>query len=76
VTHTLGHIDIDLMWHRTKLDQSGQSCALVHDLATGELQEMLIAPQGSLQLHLVRTPEEVVVRRLRTARIAAWRKFF
>lgn len=39
VTHTSGHIGIDLMWHQTRLDRSGQSCALIYDVATGEPKE-------------------------------------
>ena len=45
VTHTPGSIKIALMWSQTKLDQSGQSCGLVYDEATGEPREMTIARQ-------------------------------
>lgn len=48
VTHTPGHLDIDLMWAETKPDQTGQSCCLVYDVGTNEPQEMRIAVQKSL----------------------------
>lgn len=49
VAHTPGSIKIALMWSETKLDQSGQSCDLVYDEATGEPQKMMIAQQATLQ---------------------------
>ena len=45
MTHTPGEIGISLMWHETRIDQSGQSCVLVYDATTGEPREMLIARQ-------------------------------
>ena len=50
VTHTPGHIGIALLWHQSRLDRSGQSCALVYDAVTGEPQEMRIARQRTVQL--------------------------
>lgn len=54
VTHTPGSIGIALMWSETKLDQSGQSCALVYDEATGEPREMTIARQAAWQFLIFR----------------------
>jgi hypothetical protein len=48
VTHTPGHLDIELMWAETKPDQTGQSCCLVYNVGTKEPQEMRIAVQKSL----------------------------
>jgi hypothetical protein len=48
VTHTPGHLDIDLMWAETKADQTGQHCSLIYDVSTKEPQEMRIAVQKSL----------------------------
>jgi hypothetical protein len=48
VTHTPGHLEIELMWAETKADKTGQSCCLVYDVGTKEPQEMRIAVQKSL----------------------------
>jgi hypothetical protein len=48
VTHTRGHLDIELMWAETKADQTGQSCSLIYDVSTKEPTEMRIAVQKSL----------------------------
>jgi hypothetical protein len=48
VTHTPGHLDIELMWAATKFDQTGQSCCLVYDVGTKEPVEMRVAVQKSL----------------------------
>lgn len=48
VTHTPGHLDIELMWAETLVDRSGQSCSLIYDISTKEPQEMRIAVQKSL----------------------------
>jgi hypothetical protein len=50
VTHTPGSVDIELMWRETRADQTGQSCALIYDVSTGEPQEMRLASQKSLTL--------------------------
>ncbi|WP_201274111.1 hypothetical protein [Microvirga brassicacearum] len=50
VTHAPGEIRIDLMWHHTRFDQTGQSCTLLYDTRTGAPQEMRIAQQKTLQL--------------------------
>ena len=54
VTHTPGEIGISLMWHETRIDQSGQSCVLVYDARTGEPREMLIARERTLRLLVLR----------------------
>jgi hypothetical protein len=69
VTHTPGHMDIELMWAETQADQTGQSCALIYDVRTKEPEEMRIAVQKSLSMlfitfHFVsfipwKTPESV-----------------
>jgi hypothetical protein len=48
VTHTPGHLDIELMWSETRADRTGQSCSLIYDVSTREPQEMRIAVQKSL----------------------------
>jgi hypothetical protein len=48
VTHTPGHLDIELMWAETRADQTGQSCCLVYDVSSKEPKEMRIAVQRSL----------------------------
>jgi hypothetical protein len=48
VTHTPGHLDIELMWSETRSDQTGQSCSLIYDVGTREPEEMRIAVQKSL----------------------------
>jgi hypothetical protein len=48
VTHTPGHLDIELMWAETRADQTGQSCSLLYDISTKEPEEMRIAVQKSL----------------------------
>jgi hypothetical protein len=50
VTHTPGHVDIELMWAETWADRTGQSCALVYDASTKEPMEMRIAVQKSLTM--------------------------
>ncbi|KMO36750.1 hypothetical protein ACQVP2_13260 [Methylobacterium aquaticum] len=50
ITHVPGSITIALMWSQTKLDQSGQSCGLLYDTATGEPREMVIARQVAWQV--------------------------
>jgi hypothetical protein len=50
VTHTPGHIAIDLMWSDTKGDKTGQSCSLIYDLGTKEPEEMHIAQQKTLAI--------------------------
>jgi hypothetical protein len=50
LTHTPGHLDIELMWAGTRADQTGQSCALVYDVGTKEPEEMRIAVQKSLTM--------------------------
>ncbi|MBQ0819305.1 hypothetical protein KBI52_03540 [Microvirga sp. HBU67558] len=69
VTHTPGHLEIELMWAETRADQTGQSCALIYDVRTKEPEEMRIAVQKSLSMlfitfHFVsfipwKTPESV-----------------
>jgi hypothetical protein len=48
VTHTPGHLDIELMWSETRADRTGQSCSLIYDVSTREPEEMRIAVQRSL----------------------------
>jgi hypothetical protein len=48
VTHTPGHLDIELLWAETRVDRTGQSCSLIYDFSTKEPQEMRIAMQKSL----------------------------
>src|SRR3954471_11734156 len=36
VTHTPGHVEIELMWAETRADWTGQSCALVYDVSSKE----------------------------------------
>jgi hypothetical protein len=48
VTHTPGHLDIELMWAETRADRTGQSCSLIYDVDTNEPEEMRIAVQKSL----------------------------
>jgi hypothetical protein len=48
VTHTPGHLDIELMWSETRADRTGQSCSLIYDVGTKEPEEMRIAVQKSL----------------------------
>jgi hypothetical protein len=50
VTHTPGHLDIELMWSETRADRTGQSCSLIYDVSTKEPQEMRIAVQKSLSV--------------------------
>jgi hypothetical protein len=69
VTHTLGHLDINLMWSETRADRTGQSCSLIYDANTREPQEMRIAVQKSLTVLFItfnyislvpcKTPENV-----------------
>jgi hypothetical protein len=54
VTHTPGQIAIELMWAETREEQSGQSCLLLYDPATGEPQAMQIAVQRTLTLLFLR----------------------
>jgi len=54
VTHTPGQIGIELMWAETREGQSGQSCLLLYDPATGEPQAMQIAVQRTLTLLFLR----------------------
>ncbi|WP_200879352.1 hypothetical protein [Microvirga sp. BSC39] len=54
VTHTPGQIGIELMWAETREEQSGQSCLLLYDPATGEPQAMQIAVQRTLTLLFLR----------------------
>ena len=54
VTHAPGEIGISLMWHETRIDQSGQSCVLVYDAITSEPREMLIARHRVLRLFVLR----------------------
>jgi hypothetical protein len=54
VTHTPGQIAIELMWAETREEQSGQSCLLLYDPATGEPREMQIAVQRTLTLLFIR----------------------
>ena len=54
VTHAPGEIGISLMWHETRIDQSGQSCVLVYDAVTSEPREMLIARERTLRLLVLR----------------------
>jgi hypothetical protein len=54
VTHTSGQIAIELMWAETREEQSGQSCLLLYDPATGEPQAMQIAVQRTLTLLFIR----------------------
>jgi hypothetical protein len=54
VVHTPGQIAIDLMWAETREEQSGQSCLLLYDQATGEPQAMQIAVQRTLTLLFIR----------------------
>jgi hypothetical protein len=54
VTHTPGQIAIELMWAETREEQSGQSCLLLYDPATGEPQAMQIAVQRTLTLLFIR----------------------
>jgi hypothetical protein len=53
VTHTPGHLDIELMWAETKADQTSQSCSLTYDFSTKEPTEMRIAVQKSLTVLFV-----------------------
>jgi len=48
VTHTPGHLDIELMWAETRADQTAQYCSLVYDISAKEPREMRIAVQKSL----------------------------
>jgi hypothetical protein len=50
VTHTPGHLDIELMWSETRADRTGQSCSLIYDVGTREPQKMRIAVQMSLRV--------------------------
>jgi hypothetical protein len=50
VTHTPGHLDIELMCSETRADRTGQSCSLIYDVSTKEPQEMRIAVQKSLSV--------------------------
>jgi hypothetical protein len=69
ITHTSGHLDIDLMWAETKADRTGQSCCLIYDSGTREPLEMRIAAQTSLSMLFItfnyvtfipwKTPESV-----------------
>jgi hypothetical protein len=54
VTHTPGQVVIELMWAETREEQSGQSCLLLYDPATGEPQAMQIAIQRTLTLLFIR----------------------
>jgi hypothetical protein len=53
VTHTPGHVEIELMWAETRADWTGQSCALVYDVSSKEPTEMRIAVQKSLTILFV-----------------------
>jgi hypothetical protein len=53
VTHTPGHVEIELMWAETRADWTGQSCALVYDVSSKEPTEMRIAVQKSLTVLFV-----------------------
>ena len=69
VTHTPGHLDIELMWAETRADQTAQHCSLIYDISTMEPQEMRIAVQKSLTVLFItfnyisfipwKTPENV-----------------
>jgi hypothetical protein len=69
VTHTPGHLDIELMWAETRADRTGQSCSLIYDISTTEPEEMRIAVQKSLTVLFItfnyisfipwKTPENV-----------------
>jgi hypothetical protein len=48
VTHTPGHLDIELMWAETRTNRTGQSCSLIYGVDTREPEEMRIAVQKSL----------------------------
>jgi hypothetical protein len=48
VTHTPGHLDIELMWSETRADRTRQSCSLIYDASTKKPEEMRIAVQKSL----------------------------
>lgn len=48
VTHTPGHIAIELMWNETHVDQTGRSCSLTYDRVTKEPELMSIAVQKTL----------------------------
>lgn len=50
VVHTAGQISIELMWSKTREDQSGESCMLDYDPETGEPQEMRVSVQRTLTL--------------------------
>ena len=54
VTHTAGQISVELMWSETREDQSGESCMLDYDPATGEPREMRISVQKTLALLFIR----------------------
>ena len=53
VTHTPGHVEIELMWAETRADRTGQSCALVYDVSTKDPTEMRIAVQKTLTVLFV-----------------------
>jgi hypothetical protein len=69
VTHTPGHLDIELMWAETRADQTAQHCSLIYDISTTEPEEMRIAVQKSLTVLFItfnyisfspwKTPESV-----------------
>jgi hypothetical protein len=69
VTHTPGHLDIELMWAETRADQTAQHCSLIYDISTMDPQEMRIAVQKSLTVLFItfnyislvpwKTPENV-----------------
>ncbi|SCZ12727.1 hypothetical protein [Microvirga guangxiensis] len=53
VTHTPGHLDIELMWAETQADRTGQACSLIYDVSTSKPEEMRIAVQKSLTVLFV-----------------------
>jgi hypothetical protein len=53
VTHTPGHVEIELMWAETRADRTGQSCALIYDVSTKDPTEMRIAVQKTLTVLFV-----------------------
>jgi hypothetical protein len=48
VTHTPGHLDIELIWAETRTDRTGQGCSLIYDVGTKVPEETRIAVQKSL----------------------------
>ncbi|SCZ00724.1 hypothetical protein [Microvirga guangxiensis] len=54
VTHTPGHIAIELMWSNTQSDHTGQACAMTYDARTREPEAMSIAVQKTLTVLFIR----------------------